>query len=451
MATILLFMIIFIALILLIIKKEYLLYYFVFLYPILPEYLAISISSSLPLFTASRILLIILMVATFSRGKVKIKKNIFKEKYFGKAFLFYICCETVVAIAHISEMASIKTYISVILENVIFYYVLLIHINSKRKFEGCMKALLCGAALVFTMGMLEPITKVNLAATFLDTGSRETLLMSSYVRYDSVRAVFSFGHAIALGVYCIALLPLIMYKINQTKKIQFYLLYLLGIICLIMTMSRGVIAIFGVLFGISLFKLNRNERMGYWKILGVGIISGFLLIVLSPEMFSVAQETVFATLNAFGGKFTVSDSGGNDYAVLSRFSQFSMLPQVLKKYPLFGGGTGYIFNNDIFVYAGSRRFIAESIDMEYLSMLINRGIVGFLGGTGLYITLLKLSHRMSKIYKDRLCNAFFYSFLSIILAYFTVAQLTTGRILWMLIVLFISYRRIFLNDSKRGN
>ncbi|WP_029322995.1 O-antigen ligase family protein [Butyrivibrio sp. AE3004] len=441
-----LFLIVFVAIILFVFNKEYLLYYFVFLYPILPEYLAVSFSESLPLFTASRILLIIMIGALFNRRMVF--KNIFKDKMFGKAFLVYFLCETAVALAHVSESASIKTYISVILENIIFFYVMTTQISTKRRFEGCMNALISASAVVFVMGVLETVTKFNVVSTFLDTGSRENMLISSYERYDSVRAAFSFGHAIALGLYCIALLPLIMHMINKEQRKQLYLLYMLGVACLIMTMSRGVIAVFGIVFCISMFKIGKKQRQTYLKVIGIGLFFGLLLILLSPNMFSIFRDTVLGTLNAFGGNFAISDSGGNEDAVFSRISQLSLLQQIAKHNYIFGGGTGYIFNNIVYVIAGNRQFRAKSIDIEYLAVFINRGIVGLIGCLGLYSSILLLSYKTFSKYKDSFCIAFFYSFLSIFLAYFTVAKLTTERILWMLIVMFISYKRIYLDCEE---
>lgn len=444
MASIIYACIIIIAIILLALKREWLLYYFVFLYPILPEYMAISFSDALPLFTASRMLLLILICSFVLRKKIRITK--IKNKYFRRALLFYVICEGMVCVAHISDIDSIKTYSSVILENFLFIIVLYNIIDTKKKFERCMTAIMLQTGFVFLMGILEPITKTNLSMIFLNTNARTDMLMSVYERYDSIRAVFTFGHAIALGVYCVSVLPLIMLKISSTKKMKYYILFELGLGCLLMTMSRGVVVVFAFIFISYCLKMNKKEKQIYYKIIAVTFLFAGIIILLVPEIFEVAKKTVLASLNAFGADFNI-DTGGNENALLSRFSQFTILPQVLCKYPLFGGGTGYITKNIVYVYLKNKSFRAVSIDMEYLSMLINRGIVGLLGGGVLYISVLRMSWNGMKVRQDSISKAFFFAFLGIFLSYFTVAQLTTGNILWMLIGLYLCYDKLYLRED----
>lgn len=443
MATVIYYLIIIIAFILLFMNRNLLLYYFVFLYPILPEYLSISFSRALPLFTASRMLLLIMVLSLFFKRKVKLK--IFRKKTFGIALLFFIVCETLVFLAHIGDGESVKAFVGILLENIIFLIVMVNLIDSKRKFEVCLKTLLMAAGFVFVMGILESITQYNLALTFLNTGMRDDYLISNYERFNSVRAAFTFGHALALAVYCVALLPFVMYKINTTKKAIYYILFELGLGCLLLTMSRSIILIYAVIFIISLVQLNKQTRKGYWKILGTTVVLGFVIVIAVPSLFAILRDTVLGTLNTLGAHFSVSSAGLNEEAMLSRFAQLTLISQVASDHLLFGIGNGSLKSAGLRVILSDRSFKARSIDIEYLSLFIRGGIVGLLGGVTLYLGLLKTIWRRKKRDKNPLVKAFFLSFICILLSYFAVAQLTTTNILWLLIAMYFSYDNLNKN------
>lgn len=446
MAIIIYGVIVAIAVFLLFLDRKKLLYYFIFLYPILPEYLAISFSTALPLFTAARLLLIVLFFALIGfDGVVKLDFSFFRKKFFGKAFLIYLICETVLLFSHISVSGQLKNYIGIILENLLLILVLYTLIDTPEKLRGCLKALLIGSFVVFVMGILEPVTKVNLATTFLDTGSRDAMLMSVYERYGSIRSTFTFGHAIALGIYCIAILPLVMYTISWSRSVKSYLLFEFGLGCLILTMSRGTIIIFAVVFIISMLKLQQKERISYATVLLMTFILAGVVIALSPELFATIEDTILSSLNALGAHFTVNASaGGNENALLSRTAQLSLIPQVIAINPIFGVGAGYLDRINFIVYAGFTSFKMVSVDIEYLSNFIEGGLVEFLGTIILYISIIIMIIRDIRRYRDPLCKAFLFSFISIFLGYLTVAQLTTGRILWTLIALYLAYHKNIL-------
>ena len=89
MAVVLLAVFLFVGLLLLLSNKEKFLTYFFFLYPILPEYFAVSVSDSLPLFTASRLLFLMLLVVYLLKKK-KISYGILKIEGLRNLFLLLI-------------------------------------------------------------------------------------------------------------------------------------------------------------------------------------------------------------------------------------------------------------------------------------------------------------------------------------------------------------------------
>lgn len=426
--------IIFVAFILAIVNRKLLLYYFVFLYPILPEYLAINISESLPLITASRALLLILILSCIIEGKIRITIQPIKDAKMILPFFAFWLIETVELFVHIGNSGNMKTYFGVIFENLVFIILLVNVIDKEEKLKNCLNVLIKSATVAFTFGIIELITGINVASSFLDTSSRDNILKSSYERFGSARAVFTFGHSIAFGVFCVAMLPIIIYSLTKCKNLyRGYISFLLCIGCLLMTMSRGPILVCIIMLFLIIFKMNGVDKFRFMKVLLSILFIAIIIIILVPKMRNVAIDSFLASLNALGAHFNVGNIGDNEHAVASRLVQLSMIPQVLNKYPLFGGGTGYIFNNSIYVYAADRVFKAVSIDMEYLRWLIDEGIVGFIGNAFLYVSILCAGLNKYRKYKDEILKSLLYSICGVLICYFTVAQLTTGPILWLLI------------------
>ena len=110
MALILLVLVLIVGLLLLLSNKEKFLAYFFFLYPILPEYFAVSVSDSLPLFTASRLLFLMLLVAYLLKEK-KISYGILKDEGLWNPFLLLIAGYTILLVAHLSFYSILKTYL----------------------------------------------------------------------------------------------------------------------------------------------------------------------------------------------------------------------------------------------------------------------------------------------------------------------------------------------------
>lgn len=437
-------------LLLVIFKQNSIIYLFICLYPILPEYFAINLGDSLPLLTGSRMLVILLALSTILT-KTKITFSSLTQTNFLKIFIFYIICETIVFITHVDNMESVKDYFGIILEKVLFLIIILNNVDNVKKLEKCIQILVITGGVVFAVASTEPFTGVNLSY-FLDTGVRDTLLMANYERLNVTRATFSFGHPIALAVYTIAIMPFIMYLIDITqKKSRYVFIFILSFVCLLLTISRGQILIFMVMFIFIMKTKKKNERIIYYKMLLIG--SGIVIFsfLLNAEILGTFKGIIFSVLNSIGFNFNISDFGSNEDGTSSRFDQWSILPQVLAEHPFCGGGSGYIFNNDIYIKTSTRTYLAESIDNMYLSLLINKGIIGFLGTVIIYLKIAISSFTGGfKNNNNPLSKAFFFSFICIFLSYMTVTELTTNRIFWTIIGLYIVHLNILKKNSFKS-
>ena len=409
-------------------KNESVLYIFIFLYPILPEYFAISLGERLPLLTASRCLAILLIFFTLLKNK-KISFKYLKDTKFSRVLWVFFIAETVNFIAHNNISENLKEYLGVILENILLVIILVMNIDTEEKKEKCIKAIVFSGGVVFLLSIIEPFLNINLAE-FLDTGASDTLLKVTYQRMSLKRATFSFGHPISLAVYSIMIIPLVMYCIDKYNKWIYKIIFMLGICTVLFTISRGQILICALLLITMFLGMKKDERKKYFLLIVLSIIAIIMVCILNKNLMNSFLNIIYSVLNTFGLNFKIENFGDNENA-LGRFDQLSMLPQVLDKYLLFGGGEGYIKRNLVYVYSLSGDvYRAVSIDCEYISTLIGKGLLGLFSHIYLYYSIIRAYIKQN--IKSKLSKALFYSFLGAFLSYFTVNQLTTNRIFWLL-------------------
>ena len=433
MANALLIVVIIASVIIFVKNNDDLLYFFMFFYPILPEYFALKLGDSLPLLTAARCLILLLLLFTLVRTK-KINFKYIKDTKFYRVLIIYFIFSTINFLVHNDNPENLKEYFGIILENIILVVIVVMNINTEEKKEKCIKTIVFSAGVVFLLSIVEPFTGVNIAE-FLDTGASETVLQAKYERMNMYRATFSFGHPICLAVYAIMILPLVMYCIDKYNKVIYKLIFLLNIICILLTISRGQILIAALLLIVMFIFMKKEERKKYYLLLFTCFCMLILGCIFSEEVFNNIMNIIYSVLNAIGFNFNIVDFGTNENA-MGRFDQLTMLPQILDKHFFFGGGENYIKNNLIYVYSTSGEvYRAVSVDCEYISILIGKGVVGLFYNLYLYFSILKCTIQSKA--KSKLSKALFYSFLGAFMSYFTVNQLTTNRIFWLLLCLVI--------------
>lgn len=430
-----------------ILDKQNILYSFVFLYAILPEYLAIEISDSLPLLTASRIILILLILyALIKKGRIFNQKRsllFMKRTKLYLPFVAFFICEIVVYVPYFSNLNSIKELILSFVEKFILVICISRLIDNEKQIEKCIRVIVLAAVLVSGVGIFENILGSNFVY-YLNTASRE-LLMSSYERLGTLRAEVSFGHPISLSMYLLIIIPLVMYNFEKHRSnMKNGIILVLVVTCLLLTISRATIIIFFLSVPFIIHKKDKKSKRKYYYMLIICCLMMSFIYMIKPDIMLSFKSIVFATLNAIGFDFEVSDFGRNADANLSRLAQLSLVPYTLKTSPFWGGGVEYIFNNTVkLVYQGTVT-VATSIDNEYIGILVEKGIIGLSCKVWLYMKLMLVSHKLKK--DDILNHAFFYSFVTYFIGLFSVRELTTSKVLWVIIALFISYNSIKVNN-----
>lgn len=416
-------------------KKKYI-YCLMFFYLILPDYCAISLGTMLPTLTASRCLLILLLITTIVSQKGKISLKAIIDAKISGALMFFIMTETIVFLAHINISEHIKEYFGFVLEIVMFLILYTNNIKNSEENENMIKTMATLATIVSIFSILETITGINFAE-FLDTKVNSGIISVNYTRLNLRRATFSLGHPISLAVYMGMLVPIVMYCIKKYKDKKYTYILILSIITIILTISRGPIFIVFLFLTIIFINMNKQEKNRYAKLIIITIIITILLCLLSDKVYNTLAGTFGAVFKELGFAIEISDDfGANENGTASRFEQWTALPNVLRKNLFCGGGQSYIMRENVsYKRADGRISNLYSLDCEYLAVLINKGIIGFLGLVIFYMTIFKrllVKNKSSKLIKYLL-----YSFTIALTCYLSVCQLTTNKMFWTIIALII--------------
>lgn len=175
-----------------------------------------------------------------------------------------------------------------------------------------------------------------------------------------------------LGLAVAMALPMFFYlarnEENRLLRWILRILFLCGILCVILTYSRGAMLGLAVVLAVIAVKSRRK------------LISFFLLLVCAWLVFSFAPEAWMGRMSAFLG-------GQLDNSARSRLWAWSFAWNLAQKYPVTGGGFE-AFNANLF-----RKYAAPPVDPRYefqgphsiyFQMLGEQGFVGL----GLFLLLL---------------------------------------------------------------
>ena len=196
-----------------------------------PECFALELSSSLPLLTGSRVILVIMIIASIHKQIINIKLD--------KTFLAYFIFLLVVSLYHLSTnfSAALKAIFTLIIEQAVLYIVMKNLIKSKEIWYKGMEIMVSVSGIMSILGLFEAISGINVFY-YLTITSRD-MLQASYERLGSLRAESAFGHPVYFAVYLLAMLPFALYFYENTAKKKYLVIGGLDICALFASGTRG--------------------------------------------------------------------------------------------------------------------------------------------------------------------------------------------------------------------
>lgn len=416
--------------------------FFFFFYLIMPEYFAFEISSKIPLLTASRVLLLLLLIfALYSRnGNLNLKSP-------SKALSFYLGIMIVVNCFHLFDCFpdSVKRIATIILEQWLLVVLIVQVLNSRKKIEIALEAMVWASGLIGFLAIIETITGVNIFY-YLTTTSRE-MLQSSFVRMGMLRAEGPFGHAVYLGTYCVCMLPFSLFCYETKRKNYYLLIAILNIIGTFASGSRGQILILAVVLMYIFFKKKDSIKVKYIKLVLFVIPIMCLAFLCIPALREMLFNNVKSVLSALGFSYTLTDYGANTSGWASRLWQLSGFLHLYNEKALFFGLGSACHTRGLVEYFwdGVWRQI-NTFDVGYVGVAMQYGLLGLLG----YLTLLGGCLRSGKLLgSKRDINNIHNTFLCFYVAYMLNLLSTVGIENMFFLVLGIHYAYIKVETKQK--
>ena len=426
------------------IEKAFFAFYFV-----LPSYFAIEISNSLPLMTASRILLVITMFVYVIKCKgiikIKIIDNNYQIKYALVGYFSLMLLANILNIKYNNE--SIKEILALILEQLCFIWIISKIIDSKEKLREALKVIAITSLFVAVIAIIGSITGKNLFYN-LNFVKRE-MLMASYSRLGFTRAEAGFGHPVYYGAYIVIIIPIIMYLIETEEKCIIYKIALIfNVVALFFSNSRGSIIAFAFIF--LYITINQKWRVlkKYLSIFVIGIVSLVFVSIISPKMINFFGDILKSIYNVFSSDQVYIQNYGQNNAngLNSRINQISGIVWTLKHRPIIGFGANAHMKEMIkFCDSNGKWIVTDTFDIGYVAIFCQYGIVGSLGYIILYLCILKKCFE-----KNKNGNIFYksikYCFISYLILMISVV--VNNKMLFLIVALMISNDNILKNTKN---
>lgn len=416
--------------------EKWYLYIICGLYTILPDTFAIEISTSLPLLTFKRIFIVILFCILLYNNKIK---NIIRVP---KEIFIYTLINLVVSIINLRfGFGELNGIFIIIFEQ--FMLVLLIKgfISNKEDVYKCLEFVVYCSVILAIISILQTVVKFDLATVFALTESRVSQEITD--RMNTVRA-YGVTNAISNGCYISFMVLISIFMYEKTKRFRYIFILALNIIALACTMTRSAILSLGIVIFIMLIVRNRQFIAIYSKYIMYAVAAVIMVIVVKPEILNGVKEVFKSILNVLGFKIELSEEFGMNAgnASYSRMVQWTAIIYMYKEgLLLFGYGYRAFVRGKLFYYFKQFKSWtkATALDTGFVSIAVERGIVGLVNNILLWLKILYDSLRFTKkgkfdYYQLTVYIVILYMLLNIMSAF------ANSELNWIIIALFFSYR-----------
>lgn len=423
---------------------------FAALYMILPSYFAIEFSSSLPLITASRILLLLLVVVYLIKNNWHFNFKIINESSVNRLLLAFFALIFITDIGHLPSSSAIRDILSVIIEEWLVVWVLTKVIVSPKSIMRFLRIVVYSSAIVAVISIVGSLLGVNFFNCLI-TVDRE-LLIVDFERMGVLRPQAGFDHAVHYGLYN-AMMCSIAISLAAREKGRKYILLLasffLDLVALILANSRGSLFAFGV---VILYRIINNRSIKLKtarkaiRIILIVLCCFSVLICIKPDILQYVFGvlfSVYASIFNTDAMNSITNYGTNVGGIVSRLAQFSGIIWVLVRRPFLGMGPEATSNgliSYINIYTNDW-YVTDTFDVGYIEIFCTYGIVGSMAYILLFGLIIKFifSSRISKMDNCGLQSLFRCVFITYFIGILSVDIRGTSKVFWVLFALLLSW------------
>ena len=422
-------------------QKGYL-YIFFSLYGILPDACGIEISSSLPIITMDRILILILFAAVVYKKRFVLRVSLPKE------FYIYIVINVIVSIVNIRFGAGEFNQLFIYMYEQLLVVILLYnYIDNEIEFEKCIDYLIAGGTILAIMAVVQFLFRLDLSSALMWSDPRAFVRIED--RMGRMRACATFN-ALSYGCYSAFLSIVIIYRYLKTNKKKFVLALYIDLLALMCTLSRSAILSLVIVLFVMLLTTKGKLIKGFYKyfLLAIGVIG--ISIIVFPSVFDVFKQVFLSIMNTLGGNHELSSEFGTNATngTYSRLRQWSSVIYMANDNNLlFGYGYNGFVNGAVKYFNFREKYwhIAKELDVGFVAFLINGGVIGLLSYFMFLVTpCFKIKKYISRRKWDFGCMYIYMAMLLMFLEFMT--SFAVRHFEWLIFSLFW----IWIEIAKKG-
>ena len=441
-------------------KKWYLYLLFAFV-GVLPEQVSIRVYEGIPLLSATRVL-ILLLLGFWIYDKWKTKKF-----HFPKSLVAFLAINVIISVVNLRYgMDDIRRIFLLVFERALLVVMVMDMIHDREELLRCIDFSIMGCAALAVIGIVQTVFDYDIASALQLTETITSTHISP--RMGLVRA-FSTYNAISYGGYCAFMALLILYRLYNTKSIWHSAAFALNFVALICTFSRSAWLCLAavLLLPLALYRTKLIRRL----LPAIAMILALLVLLccIQPKLFSAFVETGKSSINTLLNAIPDSvisqifpnmkqgfaldkDFGLNATdPAYSRNAQWTAVQYMAQEGDLlFGYGYNALLHGRIHFFFD--RWAAQwqpttFVDVGLVALIAESGLIGAISYLGLLGYMLVYAFR--KRSKEEKFD--FYRVVMFIVPFYLLMNILASflhmEVLWLFIGLFYAYRKLDANHS----
>lgn len=423
-------------------KKKWYLNLFYAFYPILPDSFAIEISKQLPLLSAKRIIILLLIVIWIYKtmGKIKLKGMI--------PVMIYVFFETFVSCVNFRYgSGEVNRLFILVFETFIPFLMVNEFVKNENEIKDCLDFLLMASAAVFLISMLQVFANYDVTTVLSIVDGRVDTSLTQRMGVERARGFFN---AISYGGYCSFLVIIALYRFLDNRKSKYLIYALCNFGGLILSMSRSSLVPLVVILIVIFLKEYNKLLVPIIKMSGFVVLSVIILLFIKPDITIVIFNLINSMLNTLGFNVNVSSAfGANANASVSRLMQYSLFNDFFKNGGwIFGRGYNAFKNGMLYYYypMWGKWAVATMLDIGVVAEFASSGLIGLCTLTVFIICMFKPVKSFVHEKKYDISYLMKYEIaLYLILAFVTSCMKID--VFWLLLMLYIPFQRIATQNN----
>jgi len=273
-------------------KKWYLYLLFAFM-GVLPEQFSMRLHESLPLLTATRVLILIAMgFWTFDKWKTRSFR-------FPKSLMLFLAVNVIVSLVNLRYgTGDIKRIFLLFFERVFLVIMLMDTIRDKEEFHRCIDFSIMGCAALAVIGIVQTVFDYDISSVLHITETIASIQLSG--RMGLVRAYGTYN-AISYGCYCAFMSGLILYRLFNTKNLWHAAAFAMNFVALVCTFTRSAWLCLAGIFVLVLLVYRMKLIRRLIPALGIALALSVVLCCFQPKLYKAFMQTGKSSINTVIG------------------------------------------------------------------------------------------------------------------------------------------------------